>query len=175
MRGGHQAGRVQRRRVRKAGGCRGLPRMTLDADVTVNAEIEALPGLLAAAAAAGFAPRPEDPAAFVRETRVLPLRRIADGWQVDLISAGTYCEREAIARATTVRVAGIPLPIVTAEDLLVHNVLAGRPKDLEDAATIATRYAGRLDRGFVRGVILELADALADDELRRRVEQLLPG
>jgi hypothetical protein len=154
---------------------RGRPRMTLDADVTLAADPSDVPPILAAARACGFEPRPVNPAEFVEDTRVLPLRRVSDGWDVDLIFAGTLYELEAVSRARLERLGDTDLPVISAEDLLVHKILAGRPRDLEDAESIVSRQGANLDRAAVRSTLLELASFLADDDLARRVERLLPS
>jgi hypothetical protein len=70
---------------------------------------------------------------------------------------------------------GVDLPVISAADLVIHKILAGRPRDMEDAESIALRQGERLDRRFVRATLLELAAFLADDDLRRRVEEILPA
>jgi hypothetical protein len=152
----------------------GRPRMTLDADVTIALDVAELPRVVEAAAACGFSPRVGSPTEFAEATRVLPLRLTRDGWEVDLIFAGTPYEIEAISRAAVVPLGGVDLPVVSAADLLVHKILAGRPRDMEDAESIAVRQGDRLDRRFVRKTLTELATFLADDDLRRRVDEILP-
>ena len=107
------------------------------------------------------------------ETGVLPLQRVEDGWEVDLIFGGSPYELEAVARAGKDELHGVVLPIISAEDLLVHKLLAGRPKDIEDAASVVVRQGAKLDKNFVLRIVFELADALADDDLRRRAVSIL--
>lgn len=151
----------------------GRPRMTMDADVTLALDTSELARVLDAAGRCGFAPRAEEPGAFVRRTRVLPLCRLQDGWEVDLVFAGSPYELDAVGRASTVVLGGVELPVVSAADLLIHKILAGRPRDVEDAISVVVRQGDRLDREFVRTVLYELASFLADDDLRRRVDEVL--
>ena len=58
---------------------------------------------------------------------------------MDFIFSTTPYERQAIARAEPVVLAGVPVPFATAEDLLIHKLFAGRPRDLEDAAGVVRR------------------------------------
>ena len=154
---------------------RGRPRMTRDADVTLALDSSELPRVLIAAERTGFEPRPSEPRQFVRETGVLPLQRVEDGWEVDIIFGVSPYEAEAVARAGKEELHGVVLPIISAEDLLVHKLLAGRPKDIEDAASVVTRQGENLDKEFVRRIVFELAEALADDDLRRRAVSILGG
>jgi hypothetical protein len=72
-------------------------------------------------------------------------------------------------------IGGVALPIISATDLLNHKILAGRPRDMEDAESIALRQGDRVDRRFVRGTLLERAALLDDDDVRRRVDEILPA
>jgi hypothetical protein len=152
---------------------RGRPRMTRDADVTIGLDKSELPQVLAAVGDTGFAPRTADPESFVAETGVLPLSRRSDGWEVDLIFAGSPYEHEAIARASRQELQGVSLPVISAEDLVIHKLVAGRPRDIDDAEAVIARQGERFDRAFVRELLSGLAEALADDDLRRRAERLL--
>jgi len=121
----------------------------------------------------GFAPRPAEPDAFVAETGVLPLARESDGWEVDLVFAGSPYEHEAIGRASIVELEGVALPVIAAEDLVIHKLVAGRPRDVDDAAGVVARQGAAFGRARVLGFLLDLAEAVADEDLRRRAEQLL--
>jgi predicted nucleotidyltransferase len=113
-----------------------------------------------------------DPVAFVRAHRVLPVAA-GDGMRVDLVAAGSPYETEAIGRATDVRVGDVVLRVMSAEDLLIHKVVAGRFRDIEDARSVVRRAGSSLDVRLVRDVVEPLAAALADDDLRRRLDTVL--
>lgn len=153
---------------------RGRPRMTGDADVTVAVPEGAEPLLIDRCRAAGFRPLPDEPLAFVVSHHVLPLVG-DDGTRVDLVVAGSPYESDAIARATDVNMEGVVLRVATAEDVVIHKVVAGRPTDLEDARSVVRRSGPQFDAALVRSVVLPLADALQDDDLRRRLEEILGG
>jgi hypothetical protein len=53
--------------------------------------------------------------------------------------------------------------VVTAEDLLVMKVLAGRPQDLQDARGIVAVQARRLDWEYCLDVARELGEAVNQD------------
>ena len=98
---------------------RGSHRVTTDADFLVEWRVE-LPVLLEAA---GF---DFDTLLDDGEPHLIRARRGDD--RVDLIVAGTAYQHLAIERAR-----GGPL---TVEDVLVHKVIAWRPKDRDDIASI---------------------------------------
>ncbi len=153
---------------------RGTPRMTADADVTVAVPDGAEPKLVERCGAAGFQPLAGEPVEFVRTHRVLPVAA-ADGMRVDLVVAGSPYETEAIGRATDVRVGEVVLRVMAAEDLVIHKIVAGRPRDLEDARSVVRRAGAALDVRLVRSVVEPLAEAIADDDMRRRLDEVLRG
>jgi hypothetical protein len=68
---------------------------------------------------------------------------------VDLVLAETEYQRAAIERAVSdVSGGGVPLRVLRIEDVLVHKLIAGRPRDLADIEDI---LAGRpeLDEAYV--------------------------
>jgi len=151
---------------------RGRPRMTADADITIAMPEGAEEDLVRRCLAAGFRPLPEEPLDFVRARRVLPLQA-DDGTRVDAIVAGSPYEIEAIGRSTDVAVQGVTLRMACAEDVVIHKVVAGRERDIEDARSVVQRSGASFDPGLVRRVIVPLAEAIADDDLRRRMEDVL--
>ena len=127
----------------------GEPRLTQDIDVTLGATPEErLSDVLAAAAEAGCLPLVEDPAAFAAQTMVLPCAT-QGGLRVDLIFSFTPYEQQAIQRATAVRIAETLVKYARLEDLVIHKVFAGRPRDLDDARLILLRHPDA-DMGYIR-------------------------
>jgi len=123
----------------------GEPRLTLDVDVTLGLAPDRLPLVLEACEAMGVEPLPDDVEDFVRDTFVLPVADPESRVRIDLIFSTTPFEAEAIARAIQIEVSGEMIPFATAEDLIVHKLFAGRPRDLEDVEGILRRKGGDLD------------------------------
>lgn len=123
----------------------GEPRLTQDVDVTIGVGPDRVKDLLGVCDALGIEPLPEDPATFVRETFVLPAADPGTGVRVDLIFSTTPYEAQAIDRAVLVDVGSRHVPFATAEDLLLHKLFAGRPRDVEDAAGVVRRKGPELD------------------------------
>ncbi|MBA3583143.1 MAG: nucleotidyltransferase [Gemmatimonadetes bacterium] len=127
----------------------GEPRLTADVDVTLGVSPDRLETVLEAARAAGLSILPEDPVGFVRDTFVLPAAQPDNGIRVDLIFSTTPYESQAIERAVRVNVGGREVPFASVEDLLLHKLFAGRPRDLEDAAGVVRRKGEEIDWGYV--------------------------
>lgn len=151
---------------------RGRPRMTGDADLTIAMPRDGEEELIRRCLAAGFRALPEEPLEFVRTRRVLPLEA-DDGSRVDAIVAGSPYEIEAIGRSTDVVVHGVILRVACAEDVVIHKLVAGRERDIDDARSVVRRNGASFDRELVRSVVLPLAAAIADDGLMRRMEDVL--
>ncbi len=141
----------------------GEPRLTRDIDVTVGLDIEGLDRLLTTVERAGLRPLPEDPVAFARDTMVLPSVDPESGIRVDLILSFTTYELEAIERARPAPGGLGTVRFATAEDLIVHKMIAGRARDLEDVRSILLRNAG-LDRESVRRSLRSFEAAVESDE-----------
>jgi len=151
----------------------GRPRMTEDVDVTVEVAPAALPGLVAALGRAGFQPRVDDVAAFVARARVIPFLHRKTGVPLDLVLAGEGLEKEFLSRAVLVTVGGVRVPMIAPDDLVITKIMAGRPKDLEDAEGVLAAHRDKIDVPGLRRVLGELDAALGDTDLVGCLEQLL--
>jgi hypothetical protein len=133
----------------------GEPRLTRDIDITLGATTEELDAVLDAAQKAGLRPLIENPRVFVRDTWVLPCSDTQTGIRVDLMFSFTAYELEAMKRAVLVPVGKSKVRVATAEDLVILKILAGRPRDLEDARLVLLKNP-QLDRDYVTLCLAEL-------------------
>jgi len=138
----------------------GEPRLTKDIDVTLGADLERLQDVLAAARRAGLSPL-VDPEEFTRQTMVLPCSHAATGIRVDLIFSNSPFERQAIARANRVKIGVTEVCFASADDLIIHKIIAGRPRDLEDVRCILLKNPA-VDRKYVRRWLEEFSSALGE-------------
>ena len=149
----------------------GRPRLSADVDITVA--IAGPPDdFVAATLAAGFDLR-SDWRDFVARTRVLPLLHRATQMPLDVVLAGPGLEEDFLERAVVVTLAGMEVPVITPEDLVVTKLLAGRPKDVEDVRGILEERNERLDLVRLRSLLCLLEEALSRGDLRSELERLL--
>lgn len=141
----------------------GVPRTTLDVDVTAWVEDRDISPLIHRLAGA-FRLLPEDPAEFVRETRVLPMET-PQGFRADLIFGALPFEEAAIRRARVMPVAGQPVRVCTPEDLIVSKIVSDRLRDREDVAGITQRQGPALDRKYLDPLIEGLAVEMGRPDL----------
>jgi len=127
----------------------GEPRLTRDIDITLGLDVDATDRVLAATASIPLKPLIPDITEFVRSTRVLPLQHVESGIRVDLIFSFSSYEETALKRVTTRTILGRAVCYASVEDVIIHKMVAGRPRDLEDVRSILTRNAAR-DDTYVR-------------------------
>jgi len=128
----------------------GEPRMTRDIDLTLGVDTTRLPDLLRLAEESGWRVLVANPEEFVTRHLVLPCEDAGSGVRLDLIFGLSPFERGAIARAQAVEIEGAPVRFVTVEDLLIMKLVAGRPRDLEDARGLVRKHPG-FERAYVLG------------------------
>lgn len=144
----------------------GRPRLTTDVDVTVQCDVPT-DRLVRALATYGFSLRIDATDAFVRTTRVVPLEHLGSGLAVDVVLAGPGLEELFLERAVPVDIAGISVPFISPEDLIVTKLLAGREKDVEDVRGVLAERGDALDLGRVR-TTLRLLEERSDRAISRR-------
>jgi len=151
----------------------GVPRATVDIDITVVLDLGKIEALLAELAPQ-YQARSSRPTELAKETHVLPLRH-AGGTQVDLILAMLPFEEEAVGRAVIVGVGGVPVRFCTAEDLVLLKIVSERERDLADVEALLRRRRTEIDRSYLDPRVHELATLLMRPELERRYLDLLTG
>lgn len=143
----------------------GRPRLTADVDITVRLEPEDARGFCADMEGAGFQLRVSDPESFLARTRVLPFLHQPTQLPLDVVLAGPGLEEQFLQRAVQVDIEGVAVPVIAPEDLVVMKVLAGRPKDIEDARSVLAARMQTLDRERIRATLSVLEQALSRSDL----------
>jgi hypothetical protein len=142
----------------------GVPRLSADVDVTLRLVPDEPQRFARDMEAAGFGLRIDDPD-FVRRTRVMPFVHLATAMPLDVVLAGSGLEDEFLDRARAVDVGGTTVPLIDPEDLIIAKVLAGRPKDLEDATGLWGLLGQEMDAGRIRRILRLLEEALSQSDL----------
>jgi hypothetical protein len=152
----------------------GIPRLTMDVDVSILLEKEGISGFLGKARKAGFVPIVRNARAFAEKTGVVPMK-FRGGMpfeRCDFIIAQNALEKAAIERARPMKVGPCKVMIVSAEDLFLHKLLSDRPRDREDAEGIAMRRRN-LDRRYIMSWVKKIANVAGGAALARSAEKLL--
>jgi hypothetical protein len=130
----------------------GVPRLSADVDVTVMLVPEASERFAHDMRAAGFELRVDDPE-FVQRTWVMPFLHLATAMPLDVVLGASGLEEEFAARAVVTDIGGVQVPVIEAGDLIVAKVLAGRPKDIEDARSLWRLHGHVIDETRIRHIL----------------------
>lgn len=149
----------------------GAPRLSADVDITLALTPDDPEGFVREMAAGGFAARFTDPA-FVRATRVLPFEHLRTGMPVDIVLAGSGLEQDFLARARHMDIGGTVVPILDVADLIIAKVLAGRPKDIADAAVLWRLHRANISTTHIRETLHLLEEALGQSDLIATFDKL---
>jgi len=147
----------------------GEPRSTHDADFKVSIEMSLVE--FRKIVLNRFQERPTNIPAHKKSAHVLQIWAMPNIATDLLVSLLDY-EKEAIHRAVSMEIMGIPTRVCTAEDLIVHKMVAGRGKDWLDIQPILIRQRGKLDLAYIRNWLSQFAEALENPEILSRFDEL---
>ncbi len=90
------------------------------------------------------------------------------GVAADLLVSIFDYERLAIARAAEMTIEGVSARICTAEDFIIHKVIANREHDWVDVERALIRQRGKLDQGTILDWLGQFSEALEAPEMLTR-------
>ena len=132
----------------------GIPRATYDVDFTVAVEPDRLPELYLRVREKGYTvPEPYE-AGWIDHVAGMPLVKArlyieGRGIDVDMFLAESPYQRQLLARRRQEHLDELPIWLVSAEDLILLKLLAGRPRDFADIGDILFTQ-GELDYDYLR-------------------------
>lgn len=150
----------------------GRPRLTRDIDALAIMLEADWAKAVRSAAQYGIEPRIDDAVEFARRSRVLLMRHIASGIDLDITFGGLPFELSAVANAVSHTVGGISVRLPRVEDLLVMKAVARRPKDLEDIRGLLDAHP-EADCAEARRWIREFATAASMPDMLAGFDKLL--
>lgn len=127
----------------------GSPRLTKDIDITLGVDVGLLDTVLPVISLMGLDVIPADFRAFAEQTSVLPARDKQSGIRVDFIFSFTPYESQAIGRAGSILLGGTEVMFASVEDVIIHKIFAGRPRDLEDVRSMFIKNPD-VDTAYIR-------------------------
>ncbi|MCS7224577.1 MAG: nucleotidyltransferase [Armatimonadetes bacterium] len=148
----------------------GEPRLTRDIDIILGRPPSSLPCILDVVGKLRLKPL-VTPETFVPETWVLPCLDPESGLKVDFVFSDSEYERQAIKRAKEVAIGSFIVAFASLEDVIIHKVIAGRARDLEDVRQLLLKNP-TADLRYIRKWLRALA-TVTDEPLAERFEDLL--
>ncbi|HKY56043.1 MAG TPA: nucleotidyltransferase [Anaerolineales bacterium] len=88
-----------------------------------------------------------------------------------LVSIFDY-EKMAIDRAVEMEIERVKARICTAEDLIIHKMIASRGTDLQDVEGILARQRDKLDVEYIRNWLTQFSEALENPEILNKFNDL---
>lgn len=85
---------------------------------------------------------------------------------------GSGLEEEFLDRAVATDIGGTTVPLIDRGDLIIAKVLAGRPKDLDDAAALWRLHGAGLDAERIRRTLRLIEEALSQGDLLSSFERI---
>ncbi len=114
----------------------GEPRLTKDIDITLGMGIDGIEKVKRAAQDLNFRILVDNPEDFTMETMVLPVIDDKTGVRIDFIFSFSMYEKQALKRSVDIEFDNIKVKFASCEDLIIHKIIAGRPRDIEDVKAI---------------------------------------
>jgi hypothetical protein len=150
----------------------GEPRLTRDVDVTLGVNIDRLHDLLTVVKELSLNPIPNDVESFVKQTMVLPTIDEPTGVRVDFIFSFTPYETDAIKRARKITIMDQEVCFASPEDLIIHKIFAGRPRDLEDVWSVILKNPG-IDTQYIKNWLKEFDASFGEKDFLKTFERVL--
>jgi predicted nucleotidyltransferase len=142
----------------------GEPRLTKDIDITLGVSVNKLNELLSIIKKIELLPLPENIKKFAEKTFVLPVKDAKTNIRVDFIFSQTSYEKQAIKRANIVNLKNAILKFASIEDLIIHKIFAGRPRDLEDVKSIIIKNPS-FNKNYIKKWLEEFDSSMGQKKL----------
>jgi predicted nucleotidyltransferase len=144
----------------------GEPRLTRDIDITLGVDIDQLHKVQKVVELLQLQSLVATPKQFVADTRVLPVIDPTSNIRIDLVFSFSAFERLAVKRAILIEKDGYKVKYATAEDIVIHKIFAGRPRDLEDVKGILLKNAN-IDSTYIRKWLQDFSELLDKDLIKK--------
>jgi len=147
------------------------PRTTQDIDVLTLLDESQWQVFLKNGHRFGFEARINDALGFAQKNRVLLLRHVKSGVNIDISFGLLPFEQESMQRKIVHRIGALKVPLPTPEDLVIMKMVAHRPQDMIDVKTIMRTYP-KMDQKRVQRWVKEFSRVLENPEILSDLEKL---
>lgn len=150
----------------------GEPRLTSDIDITLGIGVNDLDKIKKIVLIIGLKILVKNSKQFVERNMVLPTLEKKSGIRVDFIFSFSPYERQAIERAKDIKLGRTLVRFASLEDVVIHKVIAGRARDMEDVKSILLKNP-KYDSSEIARWLKEFDHSLGENFLKmfRRIEK----
>jgi len=142
----------------------GEPRLTRVIDITVGLDSRGLHRILAIVRELGLRVLVDSAEPFVRDTMVLPAIEERSDIRVDIVFSFSAFEQAALARVRRQLIGPVEVCFASLEDLVIHKIVAGRSRDLEDVRVVLLKNPG-FDREYIERWLKLFDESLTESYL----------
>ena len=150
----------------------GEPRLTRDIDITLGIGTDRIEEILKVTDEIGLKILVRDINKFVNETMVLPTIEEKTKIRVDFIFSFTPYERQAISNARKILLDDIEVSFASPEDLIIHKIFSGRPRDIEDIKSILLKNKN-IDIKYINKWLKEFQKTFPEKNFTEKFEKIL--
>jgi hypothetical protein len=126
----------------------GEPRLTRDIDITLGIGVNGLEKVKRVIQAVALIILIKKEKDFVERTMALSTLDKKSGIRVDSIFSFSSYERQAIERGKNIQLGRVLVRFASLEDVIIHKVIAGRPRDIEDVESMLLKNP-KYDRRYI--------------------------
>lgn len=138
----------------------GEPRLTRDIDITLGVSPDGLGQIEELASVLRLTILVQSPPEFVQTHMVLPCEDPESDIRVDFIFSFTPYERQAIERARDIKIGRSTVRFAAPEDIVIHKLVAGRPRDLDDVRSILLKNSS-LELAYIEHWLRQFDQAIS--------------
>lgn len=149
----------------------GKPRLTFDLDAMLFASVEKIPEILIIAEAEGIIPRIKDGQEFARKNRVLLLKHVGSGINIDISLGILPFELDIIERSILVKINGFSVRLPTVEDLIILKAVAHRPQDILDLQSMVEANQ-KIDKARIMEWTKQFSEILESPEIYQIIKRI---
>jgi hypothetical protein len=143
----------------------GEPRLTRDIDIILGMGVNGLGKVKKIIPVIGLKILVEKEKEFVERNMVLPTIDKKSGIRVDFIFSFSPYERQALERGKDIKLARTLVKFASLEDVVIHKVIAGRARDLEDVKSILLKNP-KCDLVYIEKWLKEFDKSLGEHFLK---------
>lgn len=108
----------------------------------------------------------DNPLEFIKKTMVIPAIDEQSGIRIDMIFSYSEYEKVAINRVKKVEIDGNLINYISVEDLIIHKIISGRARDLEDIKNIILKNQD-IDEKYIEYWLEEFEKIMEDSFIKK--------